>query len=142
MYCIKCGNKIDDDMRFCPNCGIAISENHYSINPKSSTDNNKAHGTLTISFYLALANAPILFVIRMLSNKSETRFGSWSGPYTAYYVPDSIKAVMFVIMALIVIASMLLKKESKVLEKRANLKIVLTNIISIIIGLFIIFMEV
>lgn len=140
MYCIKCGNKIDDNMRFCPNCGTAISKDNYSINPKSSTD-NKAHGTLALSFYLALANAPILFIIRMLSNKSKTKFGSWSGAYTAYYVPDSIKAVMFVIMALIVIASMLLKKESKVLDKKANIKIILTNIISIIIGLFIIFIE-
>lgn len=29
MYCVNCGNKIEDGMKFCPSCGKAIGSIHY-----------------------------------------------------------------------------------------------------------------
>lgn len=36
MYCIKCGSKIDERMKFCPNCGEAIDSDIYNKERKTS----------------------------------------------------------------------------------------------------------
>lgn len=139
MYCTKCGNKLNENMEFCPNCGSAVNKNPYWMPPESSTGNNKRNGMMAASFFLAITNAPILFIIRMLNLKSETRFG-WRA-YTVNYIPGNIKTIMFIIMGLFAFGSILLAVESKSSNKTKNILIWVINVISIIIGILIIITE-
>ena len=135
MFCTNCGKEIDANARFCPYCSTPINENHYFTPTQSSIQNKKMHGTTMVSLFLAIANAPILFIIRMMNLESKAEY-TWAGEHAVYYVPDNIKAIMYVIMALITIASLfLLAKESK---KSTIIGIVILNIISIIICLCVI----
>ncbi len=104
MFCTNCGKEIDANARFCSYCSTPINENNYSVPAHSPTKNKKMHGTTMVSLFLAIANAPILFIIRMMNLESRVETG-WR-EYIVYYVPDNIKAIMYVIMALITMASL------------------------------------
>lgn len=44
MYCDQCGEKLPDDSKFCPNCGVKVD---YSIiNPSKSASNQKSSKTI------------------------------------------------------------------------------------------------
>ena len=46
MFCTECGYKLEDDFKFCPNCGIKLMESEDKILPQDymgQMDNGKLH---------------------------------------------------------------------------------------------------
>lgn len=40
MYCSNCGTKIEDTVKFCPNCGKSTNQNQQNTVPKNTPYNN------------------------------------------------------------------------------------------------------
>ena len=60
------------------------------------------NGKIPYAYYLSLATSPILFIIRMLFQTSETSTPGVNGAWRAathYIVPGNIRAVMFLLLA-------------------------------------------
>lgn len=43
MFCSKCGNKIADDIKFCPNCGNFVSMNENDLNSQNQNVSATQH---------------------------------------------------------------------------------------------------
>ena len=93
MYCSKCGKELGEGQRFCPDCGTACG---------GETPTPCKNGKIPYAYYLSLATSPILFIIRMLFQTSETSTPGVNGAWRAathYIVPGNIRAVMFLLLA-------------------------------------------
>ncbi len=93
MYCSKCGKELSEGQRFCPDCGTACG---------GETPTPCKNGKIPYAYYLSLATSPILFIIRMLFQTSETSTPGVNGAWRAathYIVPGNIRAVMFLLLA-------------------------------------------
>ncbi len=58
MFCGKCGSKIDDKLKFCPNCGASVSQLAFDNIPVAlePTDINTEKQVLEIPLYSGFAN--------------------------------------------------------------------------------------
>ena len=135
MFCKNCGNQLNDNANFCPKCGCRTNDNDII---QSNVNNNKTGSNskklFSYAFYLSLINAPLMLIIRLTCSKTRTAYG-WRGEYAQSYIPGNIIAVMLLLLFGIIIASFVLKKESGVNDKKSNVKIIVSNVVSAIIGL-------
>ena len=54
MYCVKCGKQIDDDVKFCPNCGQVIGKEFARTNlNKVNTRERRKKSGIEICIYLS-----------------------------------------------------------------------------------------
>lgn len=65
MFCINCGNKLDENACVCLNCGVLVknrSQNNVIKQKKTSSVNNKAMGLISVVFgILALVFSLMLY---------------------------------------------------------------------------------
>ena len=110
MFCHNCGNKLEDSMVVCPNCGQLIGRNQYHENLKKKSSN--ANGIISLIFGIISILMCFNFMLEDISSV---------GMYTKivermYYGLDLVIAPLF--MALItLIISCAGKNRNNVLNK-------------------------
>ncbi len=117
MYCKFCGTVVDEGARFCQACGKNLTDSAVNTSAEikqestSNTMPSKSYGTLVSALTL-----PILFIIRMLTQTSESvsagTYGAWRD-YSYVSVPGNIKAIMFMLLAASALYSIFTIKEKK-----------------------------
>lgn len=63
MYCSKCGNMVDNDVKFCPNCGCSQISNKESIENGFCMNDKKDNKTKKFTLIRATIEYIILFVL-------------------------------------------------------------------------------
>ena len=145
MYCSECGEKINDDTKFCPFCGHSITSNGSTANKhidrhESSVDRNKTESDkkifLIIYFCTIIFNmvALIINIIEMLSSQLSLYDTIWPQaqmkPY--YYFIVFIIFISFIIQVIFII-EFIQKKDLK----RVNKSYILSMIIFMVSVVFI-----
>lgn len=121
MYCNKCGNPINAGANFCPACGKNIGV--------SSNSNQKK--LLEYSKYLMIITAPLMLILRMLTQEERTGFG-WR-EYTYYTVPGNYRVIMAVIAVGLLGTSLYLKNKSGLKSKFVVIGCIVSAIVSCMI---------
>jgi hypothetical protein len=98
MFCHKCGQKIDEESRFCENCGTAIEKVFpaKSIRPKKGRWGiQPGYGKLVGGILLLVVTVYLVFVVIGLNQAKEKYVGTWmSQPYNVTpYGPPTYKSV-------------------------------------------------
>ena len=122
MYCNKCGNPINAEENFCSVCGKNIRVS-FSSNQKKLLEYSK---------YLMIITAPLMLILRMLTQEEGTDFG-WSGEYTYYTVPGNYRVIMAVIAVGLLGTSLYLKNKSGLKSKFVVIGCIVSAIVSCMI---------
>ena len=71
MYCKKCGNELDEDAKFCPECGAKKEENDVEIEEKQENSNNKkSKKTLMVTIIAIIIILLIAIICYILYQKN------------------------------------------------------------------------
>lgn len=132
MFCHNCGNKLEENMIVCPNCGYLIGRNQYKKNIKKK--NNNVNGIISLIFAIISILMCFNFMLKDISSV---------GMYTKlteriYYSLDLVLAPLFMSFITLIIACAG-KNRDKDLDKCAlflsivSLFFVITEIVIVII---------
>lgn len=134
MFCSNCGKEVNENNSFCSSCGYSLKQSVKNI------DENKSENTDEQSFrnsvFLIGLTSPLNLIIRMICQDEGVRY-SWR-EYTYYYVPTSMKVVMFMLTIIMIISGIYLNKQSNEVARK---KLIVLSVISFLISAFIIMME-
>ncbi len=97
MYCHNCGNKLDPNSKFCPNCGIL---NDKKINDTSIKENNNTSLILGILAFIFILNPiitiPLAIIAIITSKKSKNKTGKTLG------IVSLIFSILIIVLAILV----------------------------------------
>lgn len=165
MYCKNCGKKLENTASFCVYCGTKQSDipptnqqqtytpytnqQQYYVPqpdrqmysqpmnvPTANASQTKKNWALGIS----ITTIPLLFIIRMLAlEKGEIRGFSWTGePYYNYFVPDNIKAIMFILLLASMVFSIGFGVGGKPKNVAKSIIIAIMSLLNMFVGFYII----
>lgn len=134
MFCTNCGKEVDENNSFCSSCGYSLKQSIKNV------DENKSENTDEQSFrnsvFLIGLTSPLNLIIRMICQDEGVGY-SWR-EYTYYYVPTSMKIVMFMLTIIMIISGMYLNKQSNNVARK---KLIVLSVISFLISAFVIMTE-
>ena len=98
MFCHNCGNKLEENMIVCPNCGYLVGRNQYKKNIKTKSSN--ANGIISLVFGIISLLMCFNFMLSDISNV---------GMYTRltekiYYALDLVLAPLFMAFITLIIS--------------------------------------
>jgi len=96
MYCTKCGQRLEEHSRFCTRCGQKQVE-ILAVNP-TATNSKKL-----FAYYISILTSPLILVFRLVAQTTESyEVNNWGNIMTRErtYLPDEMKVVLFVLLAI------------------------------------------
>lgn len=120
MYCIKCGSPIDDNAKFCPNCGSPTSAvpsvppaaTYYPSQPQQAsqprqTAQNQTNGCVIAGFVLSFFMPLIGLILSIIGVGKAKECGNGKGLAIAGIVLSSIDIAVFILVVLLVVLPLL-----------------------------------
>ncbi len=139
MYCTNCGAELNNDAAFCSKCGNAQSPAQTALTSKNSIS--------AYAYYSLFAISPILFLIRMATQTPkkvggvEYSWGTWGSTMTVLAVPENIKPLMILIVAVSTLFSVATLKSLAEESKTKFIVSILMIAINIFLSIPLIFVE-
>lgn len=139
MYCTNCGAEVNNDATFCSKCGSAQSP--VQTAPVAS------NSISSYAYYALFAISPILFLIRMATQAPkkvggvEYSWGTWGSTTTVLAVPENIKPLMILIVAVSTLFSVATLKSLAGASKTKLIVSILMIAINIFLSIPLIFVE-
>lgn len=134
MFCSNCGKEVGEKNLFCSSCGYALKQ---SIKSGDENKNENAdEQSFRNSVFLIGLTSPLNLIIRMICQDEGVRYG-WKET-TYYYVPSSMKVVMFMLTIIMIISGIYMNKQSSNIARK---KLIVLSVLSFLISTFIIMME-
>ena len=81
-FCSNCGKPVNDDIKFCPDCGNELDRpvSDFHKEPSTSQTNTQTNGYAIVGFILAFAFALLGLIFSIIAlNKAEERNGAGRG---------------------------------------------------------------
>lgn len=159
MFCKNCGKELPDGAAFCTSCGAPTSQTAEPGNQPPTTPINQSpvmpypqptpvqekkrfSGFTIAADIIALLMPALMWIIRLLAQQSEYGYhpGSWY-PSTRTYVPDNVKAIMFILLFVLMMLGLYFVISDKAKKVRSKVVSVIVLILMCLISLGAILLE-
>ena len=127
MFCQNCGNRIPDDVKYCPNCGSPVTNNVNVVNKNINEKNTSLKTSCLIAYgmYIVITLTHISAVFSFLSNFGGADSFQTNFPFLGFFLMP-----IFYIIGLI---STIVAKVSYPKNKHTTILLIISIILGIIL---------